>query len=223
MEAADVLFFFFLTCSFFWTNRTLVVGRPNLWQRSTPGLLSHICVGPLGAGLAARVERTLPAAVYSLHRGATGVKWKPFENQRPQWEVGWQSFSFWSFSQWRWIPPQLVPPLHSTHPLPMMHMKVGGEIQTGEGLHACSSQFVVLISPSDVFAFQEVGPLQHFDVTLVDFEGGAESDREAGQHVAALHQEEGFPINFLLKREKSCFVKESEWASWSRWSARKVN
>lgn len=57
---------------------------------------------------------------------------------------------------------------------------------------------VAPIVASDVFAFQEVGPLQHFDVTLVDFEGGAESDGQAGQHVAALHQEEGLPIDFLF-------------------------
>lgn len=55
---------------------------------------------------------------------------------------------------------------------------------------------------SDVLTFQKVGPLQHLHVSLVDFEGGAESDGQAGQHVAALHQEEGLPVNFLLGREK---------------------
>ena len=57
-----------------------------------------------------------------------------------------------------------------------------------------------LPSQSDVFVFQEVGPLQHFDVALVDFEGRAESDGQAGQHIAALHEEKGLPINFLWRR-----------------------
>lgn len=66
-------------------------------------------------------------------------------------------------------------------------------------MHVRVNMSAVLISPSDVFAFQEVGPLQHFDVALVDFEGGAKSDGQAGQHVAALHQEEGLPVDFLLE------------------------
>lgn len=51
---------------------------------------------------------------------------------------------------------------------------------------------------SEVFALQEVGPLQHLHVALVDFERGAESDGQTGQHVTALHQEEGLAINFLM-------------------------
>lgn len=57
-------------------------------------------------------------------------------------------------------------------------------------------------SPSEVVVLQEVGPLQHLHVALVDLEGGAESDRQAGQHVAALHQEEGLTIYFLLDQEE---------------------
>lgn len=40
---------------------------------------------------------------------------------------------------------------------------------------------------SDVVIFQEVGPLQHLHMSLIDFEGRAESDRQASQNVAALH------------------------------------
>lgn len=60
----------------------------------------------------------------------------------------------------------------------------------------------MFIAASEVFAFQEMGPLQHFYVALVDFESGAESDGQPGQYVAALHQKERLPINFLQRREK---------------------
>lgn len=68
-------------------------------------------------------------------------------------------------------------------------------------VHTASS--VMPIIPSDVVAFQEVGPLQHFDVALVDFEGRAESDGQARQDVAALHQEERLPVNFLLRENQN--------------------
>lgn len=49
----------------------------------------------------------------------------------------------------------------------------------------------------NVAVLLKVAPLQHLDVMLVYLEGGAESDRQACQHVAALHQEQGLPVNFL--------------------------
>lgn len=52
---------------------------------------------------------------------------------------------------------------------------------------------------SEVFALQEVGPLQHLDVALVDLERRAEADGQTGQHVAALHQEQRLPVNLLVK------------------------
>lgn len=45
----------------------------------------------------------------------------------------------------------------------------------------------------------EVAPLQHLDVMLVYLEGGAESDGQACQYVAALHQEKRLPVDFLRK------------------------
>lgn len=60
---------------------------------------------------------------------------------------------------------------------------------------------MLIPAPSDVVTFQEVGPLKHFNMALVDFEGRAETDRQARQDVTALHQEKRFPINFLLRRD----------------------
>lgn len=58
---------------------------------------------------------------------------------------------------------------------------------------------------SEVFTLQEVGPLQHLDVALVDLERRAESDGQTGQHVAALHQEERLPVDFLVGGRKTQF------------------
>lgn len=49
----------------------------------------------------------------------------------------------------------------------------------------------------NVAVLLKVAPLQHLDVMLVNFECGAESDRQTCQHVAALHQQEGLPVDFL--------------------------
>lgn len=64
-------------------------------------------------------------------------------------------------------------------------------------------QSAMSIATSKVFAFQEMGPLQHFYMALVDFEGRAESDGQPGQYVTTLHQKKRLPINFLQKREKN--------------------
>lgn len=50
--------------------------------------------------------------------------------------------------------------------------QTGGN-QLGEGT-ACMSR--VDAESSEVFVLQEVGSLEHFDVALVDFEGGAQAD-----------------------------------------------
>lgn len=46
-----------------------------------------------------------------------------------------------------------------------------------------------------------MGPLQHLHVALIDFKCGAESDGQTGQYVAALHEQKGLPINFLMEME----------------------
>lgn len=61
------------------------------------------------------------------------------------------------------------------------------------------------IATSDVLVLQKVGPLQHLHVALIDFKCGAEADGQAGQYVAALHEQEGLPVNFLVgQRTYSC-------------------
>lgn len=55
-------------------------------------------------------------------------------------------------------------------------------------------------SASEVVALQEVAPLQHFDVALVDFERRAQSDGEAGQHVATLHEQQRLAVDLLWGR-----------------------
>lgn len=54
------------------------------------------------------------------------------------------------------------------------------------------------IATSDILVLQKVGPLQHLHVALIDFKCGAEADGQAGQYVAALHEQEGLPVNFLM-------------------------
>lgn len=49
----------------------------------------------------------------------------------------------------------------------------------------------------------EVCFLQNLYVTLVDLEGGAKFDRQAGQNVTALHEEERLPIDFLTRKQSS--------------------
>ena len=39
--------------------------------------------------------------------------------------------------------------------------------------------------------------LQHLDVVLVDFQGWAEADGQAGQHICALHEQQRLAIDFL--------------------------
>lgn len=39
--------------------------------------------------------------------------------------------------------------------------------------------------------------LQHLDVVLVDFQGWAEADGQACQHVCALHEQQRLAIDFL--------------------------
>lgn len=48
----------------------------------------------------------------------------------------------------------------------------------------------------------KVCSLQNLYVTLIDLEGGAESDRQAGQDIVTLHEEEGLAVDFLMKRAK---------------------
>lgn len=60
---------------------------------------------------------------------------------------------------------------------------------------------------SEVFTLQEVAPLQNLDVALVDLQRGAEADGETGQHVAALHEEERLPVDFLVVRRKNTIQK----------------
>lgn len=40
-------------------------------------------------------------------------------------------------------------------------------------------------------------------MVLIDLEGGAESDRQAGQNVVALHEKEGLAIDFLEEMEEA--------------------
>lgn len=75
--------------------------------------------------------------------------------------------------------------------------------QCGRGLlHARSAGGggVICRVTSEVLALQEVAPLQNLDVALVDLQRRAEADGEPGQHVAALHQEERLPVDFLPVR-----------------------
>lgn len=46
--------------------------------------------------------------------------------------------------------------------------------------------------------------LQNLYMALVDLEGGAESDRQAGQNIVTLHQEKRLAIDFLMRRAKQC-------------------
>lgn len=80
----------------------------------------------------------------------------------------------------------------TTHLLHIVDMKVGGRVQiekdtacTFRSMQHCLS--VRWNTTSDIFVFQEVGPLQHLYMTLIDFECRAEPDRQTSQHVAALH------------------------------------
>ena len=54
---------------------------------------------------------------------------------------------------------------------------------------------------SQILVFQKMGPLQHLHVALVDFKCGAEADGQTGQYIAALHEQERLPINFLTGGE----------------------
>lgn len=58
----------------------------------------------------------------------------------------------------------------------------------------------------------EVCFLQNLYVTLVDLEGGAKFDRQAGQNVMALHEEERLPIDFLTRKQSSDL--EESWNFW---------
>lgn len=90
-----------------------------------------------------------------------------------------------------------------THPLRVLSVGVGGRegaARTGGWTRHRPS--VRQASSSEVVVLQEVGPLQHLHVALVDFQSGPEADGETGQYVAALHQEEGLPVNFLHRRKK---------------------
>lgn len=82
--------------------------------------------------------------------------------------------------------------------------------QCGRGTVACTFCWRQHHPPgtSEVFALQEVGPLQDLDVALVDLEGGAEADGQTGQHVAALHQEEGLPVDLLVGRKETHQLEE---------------
>lgn len=50
---------------------------------------------------------------------------------------------------------------------------------------------------ANVAVLLKVASLQHLDVMLVNLEGGPESDRQTRQHIAALHQQQGLPVDFL--------------------------
>lgn len=54
------------------------------------------------------------------------------------------------------------------------------------------------IAASRILVFQKMGPLQHLHVALIDFKCGAEADGQTGQYVAALHEQEGLAVNFLM-------------------------
>ena len=43
----------------------------------------------------------------------------------------------------------------------------------------------------------KMAALQQLDVILVDLERGAEADGQTGQHVCALHQQQGFTVYLL--------------------------
>lgn len=80
----------------------------------------------------------------------------------------------------------------STHPLHSLYMKVGAGSRWERALHARSGHCsIVSLSAravtSEVFTFQEVGPLQHLYMALVDFEGRTESNGQTSQHITALH------------------------------------
>lgn len=67
----------------------------------------------------------------------------------------------------------------------------GGGARVGVG--GCLPLAVVLL---------KVCSLQNLYVTLIDLEGGAESDRQAGQDIVTLHEEERLAVDFLMKRAK---------------------
>lgn len=43
----------------------------------------------------------------------------------------------------------------------------------------------------------KVALLQHLDVVLVDFQGWAQADGQASQHICALHEQQRLAIDFL--------------------------
>lgn len=65
------------------------------------------------------------------------------------------------------------------------------------------------ITTSDVLVLQKVGPLQHLHVALIDFKCGAEADGQTGQYVAALHEQEGLPVDFLMGQRT--YEDSSKW------------
>lgn len=44
--------------------------------------------------------------------------------------------------------------------------------------------------------------LEHLDVVLIDFQGWAKTNGQAGQHICPLHEQERLAINFLGETER---------------------
>lgn len=109
---------------------------------------------------------------------------------------------------------------HSLLALPLSHIqwiwREVGRIQNGRG-HCVRRQTqrstACCSATSEILEFQKMGPLQHLHVALVDFKCGAESDRQTGQHVAALHEQKGLPIYFLTEGERGIYLPT--WFCWT--------